>query len=73
MSREENSRGSISKNSFRRLSLSVRDIDLVDRDSDDEISDEEGAGDAVLDTKDTIFNASDIPTSSQRSSFAERV
>ena len=34
-------RSSISKSSFRRLSLSVSEIHLEDRDSDDEFSDEE--------------------------------
>ena len=34
-------RSSISKSSFRRLSLSVSEIHLEDRDSDDEFSDQE--------------------------------
>ena len=69
--------GSISIHSFRRLSLSVRQLAATERDSDDEFSgeEEEVEDEEVLrNMEDKPIDAGDVPTTSQHpSSFNEKV
>ena len=71
--------GSISKHSFRRLSLNISQLAVAERDSDDEFSEEEEevafkSGDVSRNIEDTTIGEGSVPTSSQQlSSFNERV